>query len=508
MFFLAATFFGQFAYAQQNHLWCGTVGEDAAIIQERLRENKAALLNNPVVTRDIMYVPVKFHLVAKTDGTGMVAKHRVLDQLCIMNEDYAELGIQFYIKNGFNYIYNNTVYSNHQATQNTIMTFQRDNSAINIYLPENADPPNQTGPGVVLGYYSPIKDWLVIAKGEVGKQGLTFTHEMGHFFSLNHPFYGWEPDPWNDTDHGNPVMMTIAPDGFTPIELVNGSNCETAGDEVCDTPADYLFGFGWDNCDYTPDVRDRNNQQLDPDERLWMNYFFGCNANEYYFTDMQQQLIIQDYNSSRRNYIRSSFVPTLTEITETPTLVSPANTEQLEFYNNINLEWTEVPGAEAYILQIALVPTFPASTLTVYDEVVYGTSKVISGLEANRTYYWRVRPFSAYRTCTDFSNTINFKTGALVSSRDNELVELFNVSPNPIPNGQELTVSIRSGNSFESRLRLFNITGQAVRDFGSFTVQTGPNNFALPINGLDAGVYLLALDSEQGQIFQRVVVAR
>ncbi|MCB0569331.1 MAG: zinc-dependent metalloprotease [Phaeodactylibacter sp.] len=505
--FFGAAFFAQTATAQQNYFRCGTVGEDAAIIQQRLRENKAAMQNNPVISRDFKYVPVKFHLIAKTDGTGMVAKNRVLDELCILNEEYAEVGIQFYIKGGFNYIYNNTVYSNHQATQNTVMTFQRDNAALNIFIPENADPPNQAGPGVVLGYYSPAKDWLVIAKSEVGIPGLAFPHEMGHFFSLNHPFYGWDYDPWDQSLHGNPVMMTTAPDGITPVELANGSNCETAGDEVCDTPADYLFGFGWDDCNFTTDVRDRNNQQLNPDERLWLNYFFGCNVDDYYFTDMQEALMIQDYYSNRRNYIRSGFTPSLTEITEAPTLEFPANTEQLDYFNSVQLDWSDVPAAEAYLLQVSLVPTF-SSGLTVYDEVVYGTSKVITILSANRTYYWRVRPFSAYRTCTNFSSTHSFKTGSLVGVQDNNLTASVNISPNPVSRGQELNVSIRSAKTFDSELALFSMAGQRVRQYGPLSIQAGANQFSLSVSGLNAGVYLLAIDSPEGKMYQRIVVTR
>ncbi len=43
----------------------------------------------------------------------------------------------------------------------------------------------------------------------------TLAHELGHYFGLLHTF---------DTDNG--------------LELVDGSNCETAGDGICDTPAD------------------------------------------------------------------------------------------------------------------------------------------------------------------------------------------------------------------------------------------------------------------------------
>ena len=504
---LTSLFWAAFTQAQHNHQWCGTVGEDAQIIQERLRENKQALYNQPVVMRNIRYIPVKFHLIAKADGSDMVAKHRVLEQLCMLNAHFEEMGLQFYIYNGFNYIYNNTAYSNHSATQNTIMAFNRSNAAINIFVPENASPGTPTGEGTVLGYYSPVRDWLVIAKGEIGKSGLTFTHEVGHFFSLNHPFLGWDADPWNEATHGNPVMSIFAPNNLNRVELVDGSNCEIAGDEVCDTPADYLFGFGWDNCNFNLQVRDRNNEVLDPDELLWMNYFFSCNFSDYYFSPMQQALIIQDYNSLRRTYIRRNHVPTLTEITERPEHISPGAGEQLGFFNDVNLEWTPVEGAEAYLLQVSQVGTF-SPALTVFDEVVYGTSKVISNLLANRNYFWRVRPFSAYRTCTQFSPVTSFRTGTLVSSSEEQWAESFSVFPNPASDKQELTVSIQSEAKLEANVRLFSIAGQEVRQYGRYGILAGDNNFSLPLQGLSPGVYLLRINTEKGQLSRKVIITR
>lgn len=58
---------------------------------------------------------------------------------------------------------------------------------------------------------------IVILKSCVGPQSKTITHEMGHFFGLSHTFEGA---------------------GTGGSEAVDGSNCETAGDQVCDTPAD------------------------------------------------------------------------------------------------------------------------------------------------------------------------------------------------------------------------------------------------------------------------------
>lgn len=60
---------------------------------------------------------------------------------------------------------------------------------------------------------APHKDLIVIQANSFG--GKTGLHEFGHYFGLFHTF---------DTSNG--------------LELVNGSNCTTTGDLVCDTPAD------------------------------------------------------------------------------------------------------------------------------------------------------------------------------------------------------------------------------------------------------------------------------
>lgn len=87
-------------------------------------------------------------------------------------------------------------------------------NTINVYL---CDTIEKEGIGVVGGYaYFPGgPDVIVCDKESFNFDGVVMPHEMGHFFGLYHTF---------ETDNG--------------VELVNGSNCETAGDLVCDTEAD------------------------------------------------------------------------------------------------------------------------------------------------------------------------------------------------------------------------------------------------------------------------------
>jgi hypothetical protein len=492
------------AQAQEVHPHCGVDHEAAQLITERLLENKAALEAGLIIERNITYVPVKFHLVGQADGSGRISPAKVLDQLCILNEDFALTDIQFYIKDGFNEIFNNAVFENHSNTQNTIMEFARDNNAINVFIPANANT-GGGGIGTTLGYYSPFKDWLVIRRNDVGSSEITMTHEFGHFFSLLHPFNGWDFEPWEAAVHGSTVMQTTAPDNFTPVELVNGSNCGSSGDFICDTPPNYNFGFGWNNCNFTTEVKDRNGDVIDPEERLFMSYFLNCSRGDYFFSDDQVALMQADLQSSQRNNIRSNHIPVLDEITEVPTLSAPINSEIVESYNAVNLSWENVPGAQAYVLQISRLPTFSAS-LMVYEEVIYGNSKVVSSLMENTNYFWRVRPFSAYRGCTDFSDAEAFTTGSTVSTNELELVDVFTLAPNPVSRQTDIQITLKANQAFSGTLAVHNLAGQEMINLGALQIHQGSNNFELPAQRLTPGVYLVSLTGNQGRQLKRLIV--
>ncbi len=479
---------------QAQHHYCGTTGEDLRLLEQRLMDNKRALQEGLIVNRnETRYVPVKFHLIGETNGEGRVRINRVLNQLCALNEDFEPHGIQFYIKDGLNYIYNDQAFNNHISVENSILSQNRDQNAMNIFIPKDANVGSGSG-GVVLGYYNIPRDWVVIGKPEMGASSITVPHEVGHFFSLLHPFNGWEGQAWDPDLHGNPVTQTLAPDGFTRVEVVDGSNCDFAADRLCDTPPNYGFGLGWPDCDFTEEVQDRNGDVLDPDEKLFMDYFFGCSRTEYYFSEDQVNAMHADYDHPSRAYIRSSYIPNQDEITAEPQLNSPEQGATLTVFDQVTFNWDAVDGATAYNIQVAQEPSF---TSPVYDEVVTGTSVNVTNLEPTRLHFWRVRPFNEYYTCTNFSDFQVFTTGTLSGTTDPGFAQTFEASPNPIKPGQPIQLRIVLEHSAEAQFNLYTAAGQRVQRLGTRQLRTGENRFQLPLSGLKSGACLLERANEQ-----------
>ncbi|MBK6930820.1 MAG: T9SS type A sorting domain-containing protein [Saprospirales bacterium] len=499
--------------AQEQHGVCGNSAEDQLLFRDRLISNLENTHSGQVVADRgaIQYVPVHFHLVGDAQGGGKVKELKVLEQVCALNAAYAPMDIRFYLRPHpdpakgtlFNYTINATnVYSNQTAwlTMNT----NRHPNAINIYVVDQAVSGNNN-PGVTLAYYSGNRDWIVSRRDYVNgnANNSTIPHEVGHFFSLNHTFYGWESNPFESTDPSWPVAPILSPAG-NPTEKANGTNCGTAGDLICDTPPDYNFGLGYGSCTYTAGAKDPTGTIVDPMENNMMGYFETC--TEYVFTPQQQTIILADLASSQRNYLDNNFTPVATEIiTPADLLVARLPASPCLITTKVLLEWQSVTGAAYYLLEMDIVSSYTSQFAQSF--VVAATSKLVTTLQPNRNYYWRVRPFNEYVTCTT-PRQRTFRTPTTSAVRSIEGLSAWQIAPNPVSNLSEVALAVTAENNFDATIRVFDAAGRQVYEQVGVIFSAGENRYDLSLGDLKNGLYQVLMQSGNGQSVRKLAVLR
>ncbi|MFZ4543852.1 MAG: zinc-dependent metalloprotease [Saprospiraceae bacterium] len=515
-------------FAQNMSEICGT--SDWKTITERLIENRRYMeAGHYNIDRSIVkYIPLKIHLIAKKDGSNRLSEAKVFENLCQLNKDYEDQNIVFYMADGsMSYINDNNAYTNQGNTFGVAaLKAAKAKNAINIYFAFETPSLGSTLGGTTLGYYSPTNDWLVIRNDQVDNKSGTLSHELGHCFSLKHPFSGWDQESflqWYAKKYSKAenwgavpawfkvsVVNQVASDGFTKIECFNGSNCASSGDLVCDTPADYNFGFGWSGC--SPFTRkligpcDKDSIK-DTMEDNFMAYFIGC--AKYKFTNEQKALIQADYNSSRRAYIRSSYVPAIQPISQHAINHSPNGPIVVQYFDNVTLDWDDVPGADAYLVEIDRTSSLNSSGVQRY--LVGNSSLTVFKLEASKSYFWRVIPYDAEGgTCLNLNDAVKakFSTSAFtIGTSDISALNQWSVSPNPVSSGNPIRLSMNVGQDFEATIALYNAMGQEIKSIGKQQITAGNVQLTIETDGVSKGIYYVRLQSEKGIESKRVIIA-
>jgi hypothetical protein len=488
----------------QHREVCGVVDQSSII--ERLEENKLALRNN-LITRsnDVLFVPLQFHIVTMDDGTGALGEEKILDQLCRLNEDYEVLNMQFYLKNQFNYIPYTKLYEDPGNTFSSYkMTQHKVNNAINIFI---VDQIGSNSTGTTLGYYQPNKDWIVVIKDRVNSSTQTLSHEIGHFFSLAHPFYGWEQCPYDINEHGSPLNITHIPCSGGLIELMDGSNCEITADRICDTPPDYNFGLTdpEDNCSLDYEVKDYNGDLIDVMENNFMSYFFSC--ADYAFTPTQINLMVADYQSTGRNYIRSSYEPDTTLLTGVaPEITAPEYNGTTEFYDHVLLDWTDVPGASRYLVKVT---TGFFTKETKYYHVQNESKLILTDLPADeKNVAVVIWPYNQGNSCnTAASQTHKFKTsGTTVNVFDLNDDGNFMLFPSPLSLSEDKLILWSKDARTKVRIEILDIHGRSVlneiRD-----LNPGNNILDFPTGLSQQGFYVFHLKTAEKTYSKKILIS-
>ncbi len=485
---------------------CGVM--DPTPLLERTVANEKAIAEHPELRSMIAkYVPVTCILVADDNGIGRAREEQVLDALAKVNSYYSDQDMVFYIDE-WRYKDNTTIYNTPASSAAIFQMKQiKDPNALNIFVTNTADDGNAESIGTVLGYYWPANDWIVMRKDHFNGLSNTLTHEIGHFFSLAHPHSGWECDPYDPDKHGNPVNILWSPcDASLPVEFQNKSNCQIAGDKICDTNPDYNFGFGWsvggDQCaPYTPVVMDPNGDTIDVVQNNHMGYFINC--DNYMFTPNQKTVIQSDFFSTGRAYIRTGYIPTLTPVDHNVDYVYPVNGEETGTSGTVDLDWDDTPGATDYLVIVDRSSSFSFGPQRF---LVSESFLTVEGLVPNSTYYWKIWPFNESQTGAGWAATQHFHTGEASAVESIPSVQQFDIYPNPARVLNDLTVVIGSNSALDVDVDLVDIMGQSIWHQEKNHIDAGRQaHIDVPIGKALPGLYILKVESADGGIMSRKV---
>ncbi|MBX2890322.1 MAG: hypothetical protein KF734_05305 [Saprospiraceae bacterium] len=455
---------------------------------------------------DTLKLGVQIHLLARDNGTGRFSPGQLLDAFCRLNLDFADTRIRLYFKNEWNLI-NNTGWYQHQTIPQGIDMMLTNNveGALNSYFAANV--------AGNCGYNLPYAG-VAMSHGCSGPNDHTWAHEVGHNLSLPHPFIGWEgkvysfANPTPDTltydytyFHDTIDTQIPAPLDTALVEYVDGSNCAIAADLICDTKPDYL-SYRWD-CD---NQGKSLVQQKDPtgatffsDGTLFMSYSFDKCANR--FSDEQITIMRAALLNKKPDWLTDE--QPQGDIEGTPTLLAPIGGQLSPTVGTV-LQWSSVPNATRYVVQMSRFSNFSIREL---DVVTSDTTWALGNLVANQNYYWRVRPFNDWYVCTTLSPSATFKSAVVVSTSAPD-AEGWRCYPTLLTAGQPLTMETPVGWLHHSvQCSVYDAMGRMVWQSNQL-VGSDRTLLHLPSASWAAGTYRLVVLHEGGVKTVPLVVAR
>ena len=236
---------------------CGTelTPSDIAEFNRRATNPRNGLI--PQGAADPPYcIPIAAHIVRRTNGTGGLTQAALDQGIADANALYANTGMVFQLLS-VDYIDDDDYFNNINTTAeiDALLGESVVADAVNAYFTPNLS--NEQGGLCGRGSFTTsTPQGIAMNNGCMGVSSNTssFPHELGHFFDLFHT---------HETDFG--------------AELVDGSNCSTAGDKLCDTPADPTLDPGtnvtaFPGCTYNGSETDANGDSYSPDTHQMMSY--------------------------------------------------------------------------------------------------------------------------------------------------------------------------------------------------------------------------------------------
>lgn len=474
---------------------CGVSIDDGALIKQRLFENRANINIEQHRNRtSTTWIPITFILIGTDNGDGYMDTDDIFRTVCSLNDFYYDQDVQFYIQFPFKHFDSQTHYDDIDAGSTNALVQQKEPNCVNIFCGPSTNNP-------AASFYNPNGDYLFLLEAMAQGDATTLAHEVGHFFTLNHTFYGWEGEDARDYE-GGPSPTSNGWWGTVEKEPRTGgsANCNSAADGFCDTPADYIaFRAG---CPMNWDLRDPNNIPIDPDETNIMSYYFDECVT--IFSQEQKDAIYADIVARGwTNFPAPAYTHNLVDDTAYANYPTGGITVGAPQNNELTLNWEPVTGAGGYWLRLARThPVAPINYEILIDELIMDptiTSYVVDTTMLNNPdyYRWRVIPFNSYKPCADYGlgnyNNFYFSGTSDAQAGDSNANGVFDegeiagdVDGNGVIDGGEVTGDLNGNGIIDNGEVLGDKDGDGVADANSidelveskFTVYPNPaNNF-------------------------------
>jgi hypothetical protein len=447
----------------------------------------------------VLYTRLQLHLLANDNGVGRIKINALLDALCRLNRDFEASKIQFFYDKPWRLLNESDWYDHNALTTGIAMMLQNDvDSAINSYF--------VTDPAGNCGYNLPYAG-VAISHGCAGPGDHTWAHEIGHNLRLPHPFIGWEgkiynyntPTPlkvtydytnFHDTLDTGPTLDTAL------VEFVDrAKNCNIAADRLCLTPPDYI-AQRW-NCGAngmsTVKQKDPDGVDFFSDGSLFMSY--SNDACQTRFSDDEIAVMRANLRSEKKDHVKTDFVPQT--ITDATAAVMPIGGQQVSA-DAVTMQWKKVTGATHYLVQANRInANFP---IVEWEQIVTDTFATALNLVANKTWYYRIRPFNTGFWCTSFSPVASFFTLPPMAIQEADMQDWF-IYPSLVT-GAEARLHLPEGKSFSGQITVTDANG---RTMAQTEAQNLYSNSVLPIDFqlFTPGLYFVRfLDAEGQRVFK------
>ncbi len=512
LFLYTILFIPFFSLAQQQAGTCGLSYEEGLLVREQMFRNRQQIAPEQVEAllsqRSSIWIPLVIHLVGNSQGQGFASPSNVLSMVCRLNDDFAPYNLQFYIKDSLRYVMDDIIYADaYDSVSIDRMILLKDTTAANVFV-------NAAAGGGVAGYYSRRGDFVFMLNGYAVGSSTTFTHEMGHFFTLPHTFFGWE-----NIDARQLYSSTPAPDSVgtgwrrREVEYVDRSgplvNCYDAADGFCDTDADYISQRA--ACPLSGTALDPSGTPIAPNPVLYMSYFLdNCMTT---FTAEQNVAMISDVI----NRTWTSFpAPNNSALSSQNTIpLHPQEGELVSLLNaNIRLEWdtTGASAANGWVVRLERI-FFNVPVATVLFKIVQGQNYIevpSTDLMPNTLYRWQVMPYSNAYTCAPFSNVFSFETNAdapvaTIGSRSISDFAQLQLMPNPVQ-GRQASLRLYSEELLRGTIRLYDLSGRVLSEIDLSNGILGEERYQLDLKGLSSGLYRIVLLSDKGLLSEALLL--